>query len=245
MTIKSDVHDWNNKAQADGPCRGLVQGYYLPASDVFPESFGIIGMANYEITKNGKQFTIGTPKHPYGESVLTVYIVKVAELKPEPRPESKKENKPKTTQPKEETNSNTTAKVESSNTAVKEKSESTNHSPNKQQKETTSKDYENQKEEVDTVYEGVEDDIQENNEESIGLSEFQKRSTYEKLNPFEESSVDIANEIEIHKEDEKLDSNELTNEPGRKSIIIISSSIAIVLIIGVIILRFKKKGKIT
>lgn len=88
MTIYSNKHDWNNHAQASGPCAGLVTGYYNG-------TFHIYGMTTDEVTHNGQVFDVGTPAYKYPTSDLTVHIVVVKESKPEekkpdPKPIEKK-----------------------------------------------------------------------------------------------------------------------------------------------------------
>lgn len=97
MTIISNKHNWDNMAQASGPCEGRVEGYYLAETNTFQ----LVGAVTTIVNQNGQQFTIGTPKVPYGQSILTVFIQKVEETKPtQPKEEPKPDPKP--TQPKEE-----------------------------------------------------------------------------------------------------------------------------------------------
>ncbi|MFD1608814.1 hypothetical protein [Oceanobacillus luteolus] len=81
MTINTEVHTWSNKAQATGPCEGLVEGYYL-ADNGEP---WLIGGVTQPVDYSGQQFVIGTPNHPYGESILTVYIESQPEEPTEPQ----------------------------------------------------------------------------------------------------------------------------------------------------------------
>ncbi|MEN2468090.1 hypothetical protein [Ornithinibacillus sp. JPR2-1] len=97
MTIISNKHDWDNRAQASGPCEGRIQGYYFAETNTFQ----LVGAVTMAVTQNGQEFKMGTPQHPYGHSILTVYIQKVEEPKPtQPKEEPKQEPKP--TQPKEQ-----------------------------------------------------------------------------------------------------------------------------------------------
>lgn len=104
MTIESDRHNDKNNvfAQASGPCKGLVEGYYAVAANVFH----IVGMASYPVTKNGQTFKVGISTDPW-DAELTVYTVlktvkeepKTEPIKSEPVKEQPKTEQPKTEQP--------------------------------------------------------------------------------------------------------------------------------------------------
>lgn len=56
----------------------------------------IIGFATYPVTQNGQEFTVPTPSITYGESILTVFIVKLKpDPKPDPKPDSNDQSRPK------------------------------------------------------------------------------------------------------------------------------------------------------
>jgi flagellar biosynthesis GTPase FlhF len=143
MTIKSDINDGNHKAQAIGDCAGLVEGYYQASQNLFMTYGGVTMPVSY----SGQQFQIGTPKHPYGMSILTVYINKVEASKEESKAESKdpkEEDKPITQEPKEENKPDDSTKEtkKSNNTPSKNKPSTTqnNSSSSSNQSSSSSND---------------------------------------------------------------------------------------------------------
>ena len=66
IIINSDEHTFSNRAQANGPCEGLVEGYYLDGPILYGSYTGPVA--------DGEEVLIGTPNIPYGESRLTVYL---------------------------------------------------------------------------------------------------------------------------------------------------------------------------
>src|SRR5690625_1245385 len=68
IRIESDKHTFTNPASATGPCNELVRGYYSEDHD----RFDIEGPVTRRGVGNGEVFVVGTPKHPYGEAILTV-----------------------------------------------------------------------------------------------------------------------------------------------------------------------------
>lgn len=150
MTIESDRHNDKNNvfAQASGPCKGLVEGYYAVSANVFH----VVGMVNYPV-KNGQKLTVGISTDPW-DAELTVYTVlktvteapktepiKSEPVKEEPKTEQPKTEQPKTEQPKTEqpkTQPVTTTQPKTQ-TAPKQETKTTTQPVTTQPKTTTSK----------------------------------------------------------------------------------------------------------
>ena len=156
IRIESDKHTFTNPASATGPCNGLIRGYYWEEYD----RFDIDGPVTRRGVENGDVFLVGTPKHPYGESNLTVYVVKNNPPKQEKPKEEKQEKPPKKekSKPKEE-------KQEKNNVESDEKqsssniNESTNNNKNVGQNKTSNNTDSNSTETTNTPPSSSENNI--------------------------------------------------------------------------------------
>lgn len=262
MTIESDKHTPQSPAQATGPCNGLVEGYYVAGQD----RFGIAGMVTATVTSNGQKFTIGTPKHPYGESILTVYIVKKNPPKQEepkdekPKEEPKddkpkqeqptqppKQDKPKQDKPKQETPKQENTKPSQDSTSKPSNQTNTNKNQTQTQTQNNSKDKNTNNEtpmdETD-LEEDADEEVEEENEENpaveqVDLTNFEPIiDDYIKIE--EKESEDVKSTEQDNNDEEPV--NDVSTDNGNSPKVILSFIVGIALISVVGYGVYKRKG---
>ncbi|WP_217585970.1 hypothetical protein [Lentibacillus saliphilus] len=202
MTIISDQHDWYNKAEAKGDCSGRVSGYYLASDD----QFMTIGAVTMPVTKNGQKFTVGTPNHPYGESILTVYIIK---NNPEPKPEPKPDPKPDP-EPDPEPESKPDPKPESKPNTKPQDNNDSSKKPVSDSNGTNESDVSTNNEKEDDL----KNETRENEKEDDLKNEAKDNEKSEELdiNEPKDNPTNDDHDLTITVDDEKDGSNDATND---------------------------------
>lgn len=219
ITIDKSKNTFSNRSQATGPCKGLVEGYYLDVPMLYGSYTGSVS--------NGQEVVIGTPKVPYGESRLTVQIIEGAP--PAPPKETNEDKKPVNPAPKEKqeskdkNESTSKEKNKNSNTESKVKEKSSNNvsksSTNSNSSSTTEKKNASQNNN-DTVTDGNTSSInksekKENNETSTESK--QAKDSSDETKGAVDKSKEYESKIEEKTEIEETEKNKIKTSAAKQS----------------------------
>ncbi|GLO68267.1 hypothetical protein [Oceanobacillus kimchii] len=267
ITIDKSKNTFSNRSQATGPCKGLVEGYYLDGPILYGSYTGPVS--------NGQEVLIGTPKVPYGESNLTVKVIEGT-----PPKENNEDKKPvdpapddeQKTQDKDDSNSNEKNKNSNTESNVKEKnsnngsksSTNTNSSSPKDKnnvshnnKDTTVKNKDTDsintnekkenKETTTAASKQVKDSSNDTNE-SVEKSKESDSNNEEKIKKekTEEKQIKTAGSIHSSTEGKEISNTEVNESESSPNLwiwIVIGLTVSITVILTSILIYKKRKGE--
>lgn len=260
ITITSD-HSFNKMAQATGPCKGFVEGYYVYQNG---HRFNVDGVITTEV-HNGETHTLFLPPTAGDYYDYQLKVNTVVKEKPQPKPEPKEEPKPEKkkpvtekkpevikTEPAKKNNSSNNSEPNSNSQPKKEEKKLSNNTSTNKSNSTGSSSNSSEKSSSSSSSSGTDSSKSENVAQSstIPLKDENETNSVSDSNSKEESKLkedkedkeketdleeDEKNSEEKEAEKEKIELEEdlETGNEGSNALLIIFSIISIVVLISI------------